>query len=114
MAKLALLLAMMAAAACGAREPVREKNVAEQTRVPIDSAPAGVVNGVRGALVGISLGSADNVKVGDVFSLSRGTQYVGRIVITVVDKNQSVGEFDTWGCANPPVVGDKATLGKPE
>jgi hypothetical protein len=72
----------------------------------------GVVNGVRGNLVGISVGSADKVKLGDIFSLSRGGQYVGQIVITSVDKNQSVGEFDQKfpGSGAPPQKGDKATL----
>lgn len=79
---------------------------------PNEGAP-GVVNGVRGPLVGISVGSADKVKVGDVYSLSRGAQYVGRIIISTVDKNQSVGEFDEMfpGSGAPPQVGDKATPG---
>jgi hypothetical protein len=73
----------------------------------------GVVNGVRGSLVGISVGSADKVKLGDVYSLSRGGQYVGRIIISSVDKNQSVGEFDQQfpGSGAPPQKGDKASPG---
>lgn len=74
---------------------------------------AGVVNGVRGNLVGISVGSADKVKLGDMYSLSRGGQYVGRIIISSVDKNQAVGEFDDRfkGSGAPPQIGDKATPG---
>jgi chromosome segregation ATPase len=70
----------------------------------------GIVNAVKGNLVGISVGSADRVKVGDVYSLSRGTAYVGRITITQVDKNQSVGLFDDkWpGSGAPPQNGDAA------
>jgi hypothetical protein len=78
----------------------------------------GVVNGVRGdqqtgMLVGISVGTADKVKLGDVYSLSRGGQYVGRIIISSVDKNQSVGEFDLRfpGSGAPPQKGDKASPG---
>jgi hypothetical protein len=79
---------------------------------PPEGAP-GVVNGVRGNLVGISVGSADKVKLGDLYSLSRGGLYVGRIIITSVDKNQSVGDFDDKfpGSGAPPQVGDKATPG---
>jgi hypothetical protein len=79
---------------------------------PNEGAP-GVVNGVRGNFVGISVGSADKVKLGDVYSLSRGAQYVGRLLITTVDRNQSVGEFDNQfpGPGAPPQVGDKATPG---
>jgi hypothetical protein len=72
-----------------------------------------VVNHVRGNLVGINVGSADKVEIGDVFSLSRGQQYVGRIIITTVDKNQSIGEFDEQfpGSGAPPQKGDKASPG---
>jgi FtsZ-binding cell division protein ZapB len=80
--------------------------------VPPEGA-AGIVNGVRGNLVGISVGTADKVKLGDIYSLSRGAQYVGRIIITNVDKNQSVGEFDDRfpGSGAPPQVNDKASPG---
>lgn len=65
------------------------------------------VSDVRGDLVSISAGSNDGVREGDNFQLNRGATYVGRITITGVDKNQSVGEFDPGA---PPQVGDKATL----
>jgi len=72
---------------------------------------AGVVNAVRGSLVGISVGSADKVRVGDVYSISRGGAYVGQVTITTVDKNQSVGTFDERypGSGAPPQTGDKAS-----
>jgi hypothetical protein len=72
---------------------------------------AGVVNAVRGTLVSISVGSADKVRVGDWYALSRGPNYVGRIQITTVDRNLSVGQFDerNTGTGAPPQPGDKAT-----
>ncbi|MCK6460927.1 MAG: hypothetical protein L6Q95_13675 [Planctomycetes bacterium] len=77
-----------------------------------DGAP-GVVMAVRGPLVSISVGSADKVRIGDYYNLSRGAAYVGRIKITSVDKNLSVGQFDVNnpGSGAPPQPGDKATPG---
>ncbi len=73
----------------------------------------GVVNAVKGTLVSISVGSADKVRVGDWYELSRGGSYVGRIKITTVDRNLSVGQFDTMnpGSGAPPQPGDKASPG---
>jgi hypothetical protein len=73
----------------------------------------GVVMAVRGPLVSISVGSADKVRVGDYYNLSRGSAYVGRIKIRSVDKNLSVGEFDESnpGSGAPPQPGDKASPG---
>lgn len=73
----------------------------------------GIVMAVRGPLVSISVGSADKVRVGDYYDLSRGNQYVGRIKITTVDKNLSVGQFDVNnpGSGAPPQPNDKATPG---
>lgn len=72
---------------------------------------SGVVNAVKGPLVSISVGSADKVRVGDWYAVSRGSSYVGRIQIVQVDKNLSVGQFDTMnpGSGAPPQPGDKAT-----
>jgi multidrug efflux pump subunit AcrA (membrane-fusion protein) len=79
---------------------------------PVDGA-AGVVMAVKGPLVSISVGSADKVRPGHYYDLSRGASYVGRIKITSVDKNLSVGEFDVNnpGSGAPPQAGDKATPG---
>jgi len=76
---------------------------------PGEGAP-GVVMAVRGPLVSISVGSADKVRVGDWYAISRGGSYVGRVKITSVDKNLSVGQFDTAnpGSGAPPQPGDKA------
>ncbi len=73
----------------------------------------GVVMAVRGPLVSISVGSADKVRVGDIYHLSRGASYVGSIKITSVDKNLSVGQFDVNnpGSGAPPQTGDKAAPG---
>jgi hypothetical protein len=80
--------------------------------VPHEGAP-GVVHSVGPKGVRISVGWADKVKIGDVYSLSRGGQYVGRIVITSLDENESVGAFDMTfkGSGAPPQAGDKATPG---
>lgn len=100
--------------------PLEKENVFKpeprESPVPITSGAGPVVNAVRGTLVGISVGSADGVKLGDIYTLSRGTQFVGRIVITTVDKNQSVGEFDPRlpSPGAPPLIGDKATPGATE
>lgn len=70
----------------------------------------GRVLSVRGNLVSISVGSADGVKIGDVYQLSRGSSYVGQITITKVYKDQAVGEFDTefTGSGAPPMPNDVA------
>lgn len=72
---------------------------------------SGVVNAVKGPLVSISVGSADKVRVGDWYAISRGSSYVGRIQIVQVDKNLSVGQFDVMnpGSGAPPQAGDKAS-----
>lgn len=69
-----------------------------------------VVTAVKGNLVSVSAGSSARVQVGDSFNLSRGSLYVGRIRITAVDKNLSVGTFDTEhpGSQAPPQPGDFA------
>jgi len=71
----------------------------------------GVVNAVKGPLVSISVGSADKVRVGDWYAVSRGSSYVGRIQIVQVDKNLSVGQFDVMnpGSGAPAQPGDKAS-----
>jgi hypothetical protein len=63
-----------------------------------------------GIVVVISVGSADGVKSGDEYKLSRGKQFVGFIKITKVYKDKAVGEFDTnnKGDGAPPVAQDRA------
>ena len=82
---------------------------------PMDDAPGarGVVNLVKGNLVSISVGSADKVRIGDNYNLSRGDKYVGRIRIISVDKNSAVGAFDNAnpGSGAPPMAGDAALPG---
>ncbi len=79
---------------------------------PTEGAP-GQVMAVKGPLVSISVGSADKVRPGDIYDLSRGSSYVGRVKITSVDKNLSVGMFDVNnpGSGAPPQPGDKASPG---
>jgi hypothetical protein len=81
--------------------------------VEVSEGAPGVVMAVRGPLVSISVGSADKVRVGDYYNLSRGAAYVGRIKITSVDKNLSVGQFDVNnpGSGAPAQPGDKASPG---
>ena len=68
------------------------------------------VTSVDGNLVGISIGSEHDVRVGDVYQLSRGNVYVGSITITKVAKKVSVGVFDEKykGKGAPPKKGDRA------
>ncbi len=70
----------------------------------------GAVVAVRDERVAVSVGSADKVRVGDVFDLSRGDRYVGRIKIESVDRNTSVGTFEEVSTGAPAQIGDKATL----
>jgi hypothetical protein len=116
MATRALLLALTAAAACSAPERPRDPDPAKSGIEKAKEREAvGVVTAVRrgGFLLAISVGSSDGVRVGDIYSISRGKYYVCQLVITTVDKNQSVGEVDLVSGA-PPQVGDKATPGGPK
>lgn len=74
---------------------------------------AGRVIAVDGNLVSISVGSEDNVKMGDNYNLYRGSSYVGQIKIIKVMKSMAVGEFDTQypGSGAPPQVDDTANPG---
>ena len=70
----------------------------------------GKVLAVKGTAVTISVGSADGARVGDVYQLRRGSTYVGQIIVTKVEKDTSIGEFDTefQGSGSPPQPGDIA------
>lgn len=72
--------------------------------------PESRVASVDGNLIGISVGSEDKVRIGDVYQLSRGNVYVGSITITKVAKKVSVGVFDEKykGKGAPPRKGDRA------
>lgn len=76
-----------------------------------DGVPTGTVV-AAGKLVILSVGSADGVRAGDTFSLSRGSAYVGRVLIAQVDRDRATGLFDTKhpGSGAPPQVGDRASL----
>jgi len=81
---------------------------------PSEGAP-GVVSAVRDNLVSISVGTNDGVRVGDVYHIRRGGTYIGQIRITTVDKNLSVGIFDTeftGPTGAPPQKGDTAYPGE--
>jgi hypothetical protein len=73
----------------------------------------GRITSVRDDLVVISVGSADGVAVGDVYHIRRGATYVGQVVIEKVEKNLSVGTFDSQfpGPGAPPQKGDVAYPG---
>ena len=73
----------------------------------------GRINSVRDDLVVISVGSADGVQVGDVYHIRRGATYVGQVTIEKVEKNLSVGSFDSTfpGPGAPPQKGDVAYPG---
>jgi hypothetical protein len=65
---------------------------------------------VRGNILALSVGSEDGVRVGDIYNLRRGAEYVGQCKVTKVYKGQSVAEFDAEypGNAAPPQTGDVA------
>lgn len=73
----------------------------------------GRVLAVKDNLVVISVGRADKVRRGDVYHLRRGATYVGQIMISRVEDNQAVGEFDTQftGTGGMPQNGDVAYTG---
>lgn len=73
----------------------------------------GRVLAVKNNLVVISVGRADKVRPGDVYHLRRGATYVGQIMISRVEENQAVGEFDTQftGAGGMPQKGDVAYTG---
>jgi len=79
----------------------------------ISKGSEGRINSVRDDLVVISVGSADGVQVGDVYHIRRGATYVGQVVIDKVEKNLSVGTFDSKfpGPGAPPQRGDVAYPG---
>jgi hypothetical protein len=86
--------------------------VNDMLRATLSAAAAieGRVTSVRGDLVVISVGSADGISVGDVVHLRRGTEFVGRVKIEKVERNLSVGTFDSGfpGVGAPPRKGDIA------
>ncbi len=71
---------------------------------------AGRVMSVRGNLVVLSVGSKDKVSVGDVYSIRRGSTFVGQMKVTKVYADQAVGEFDDrfTGPGQAPQAGDTA------
>ena len=54
---------------------------------------SGQVQSVKGHLVIISVGSADNVQKGTTFVVFRGTDYVGDVEITDVQPNMAAGRL---------------------
>lgn len=64
----------------------------------------GHVTEVGGNFVTVSVGSADGVKMGMIFVIHRGDQYVGDLTVTVVDPNQCAGRLTL--SALPPRIGD--------
>ncbi len=65
----------------------------------------GHVTDVGGNFVTVSVGSADGVKMGMIFVIHRGDQYVGDLTVTVVDPNQCAGRLTL--SASAPQVGDE-------
>jgi hypothetical protein len=61
--------------------------------------------------VQISAGTKDGVRVGDEYSISRGSVFVGTIRIQSVEKDSATGLLDTQfqGDGAPPQRDDKAT-----
>jgi len=73
---------------------------------PISPTPVrGKILEVSGNLVTISVGSADGVKEGMVFMITRGDQYVGDLKISTVNPSQSAGRMVRTTLA--PAQGDQ-------
>jgi len=73
---------------------------------PISPTPVrGKILEISGNLVTISVGSADGVKEGMVFMITRGDQYVGDLKISTVNPNQSAGRMVRTTLA--PAQGDQ-------
>lgn len=70
-----------------------------------------VVEDVAGDRVSIAAGSADGVRFGDVFRITRGAAEVGRAVIFAVEEKRARGLLDAQnpGPGAPPQPGDSAT-----
>jgi hypothetical protein len=103
----------------GTGAPPQRGDVVYRDKKPVEKGPKpsareGRLNSVRDDLVVISLGSDDGVRVGDVFHVRRGNEYVGQVVIDKVERNLSVGTFDSQfpGPGAPPQRGDVAYRGK--
>jgi len=79
-----------------------------QAHTPVSgTAIRGHITEVDGDLVTISVGSADGVKTGMTFVIHRNGEYVGDLVVSVVDPNQSAGRLKIT--AGTPTTGDIVT-----
>lgn len=70
---------------------------------------------VKDNIVVISVGRDDGVRNGDTYHLRRGSNYVGQMTVTRVEKDLAVGRFDTQftGSGGMPQVGDIAYVSNP-
>jgi len=116
---LAIILLASAACACSAPIPDRGSSSPVDQHVERDPIAQGgdldlgirlhsFVKAVTKSTVGIALGSSDGVRVGDGFHAWRGGDYVGRIRITAVEKNDASGVFISSSATSyaPPWPGD--------
>jgi len=79
-----------------------------QARTPISgTAVRGHITEVDGELVTISVGSADGVKKGMVFVIHRDGAYIGDLIVSAVDPNESAGRLKITAAA--PTTGDVVT-----
>jgi len=90
-------------------EDVEAVTQIEESAMPAASIPSnvglkGVVKEVNPSLVAISLGSADGVKKGMTFHVTRGENFLCDLVITNVDTNVSAGVLEL--VMEKPKVGD--------
>jgi len=79
-----------------------------EARSPVSGTPvSGHVTEVDGDLVTVSVGSADGVKKGMRFVIYRGEEYIGDMVVSAVDPNESAGRLQIT--AATPTTGDVVT-----
>ena len=82
-------------------------NIVSSEPIPSDADINGLISEVHNNMASISLGSADGVKKGMVFHVTRGDEFICDIAITDVDVNTSAGAMELK--LQQPRVGDNVS-----
>jgi hypothetical protein len=98
----------------GAKTPTMTNPVGSVRPAPV-SAPKVAVDGrlkdvrMDSMLASLGIGSANGVKIGDVFFVVRGDQFICNITITNVDVDTAVGQISMIRAGQQPQSGDVVT-----
>lgn len=94
--------------------PPPKKKEATKPQPKRKDPPPTTVSAAAGNIVILAIGSDEGVRAGDLFHISRGGAYVGRLKITTVDRTVAAGLIDAenTGGGAPPQAGDKAVPGE--